>query len=239
MFFVKGDTNANHLSEKSVKIWEPNTRRQFLDSVGLSNYEEGDMGPMYGFNWRHFGAQYTGMQTDYTSQGFDQIKYCLELLKADPFSRRIMLTTFNPANAQESVLYPCHSIVYQFYVSEENNKYKLNGICYNRSQDTMLGTPFNIASSSLLLLLFIEVINNDTNYRGPKFSAGKIIFYLGDTHVYEEHYSQVIRQILRNPLKFPQIKFNRQINDICDFKFEDITIDNYKCYPTINCKMVA
>ena len=120
IFFLKGDTNANNLMEKGVKIWNPNTTREFLDSVNLQHYEEGDMGPMYGFNWSHFGADYKGMKYDYEGQGFNQIDYCLNLLRSDPFSRRILMTTYNPEVAKEGCLFPCHGISIIFHVEPQN-----------------------------------------------------------------------------------------------------------------------
>ncbi|QKF93754.1 bifunctional dihydrofolate reductase/thymidylate synthase [Fadolivirus algeromassiliense] len=236
LFFLKGDTNANHLSEKGVKIWDANTTREFLDSVGLNHYDVGDMGPMYGFNWSHYNANYNNMNSDYTGQGFNQIEYCLNLLKKDPFSRRILMTTFNPAVAKQGVLYPCHGISILFNVEEGH---KLSCMMTQRSADTFLGIPFNISSYAMLVHLFCEVINNDTEYKGPKFIPGRLIMNLGDVHVYENHHSEVIRQILREPYNFPQLIFKRKVTDLTDFKFEDMELIDYECYPNIPAKMIA
>lgn len=129
MWFLKGDTNVKHLDEKNVKIWNPNSTREFLDTCGLYNYEEYDIGPMYGFNMVHYGAEYSGMNSDYSGKGFNQIEYIINLIKTDPFSRRIIMTTFNPAEAKKGVLYPCHGIVTQFYVRDNN---KLDVVTYQR-----------------------------------------------------------------------------------------------------------
>jgi dihydrofolate reductase/thymidylate synthase len=134
-WFLNGDTNSNHLSEKGVKIWEPNTSREFLDSMKFTDYEAGDMGPMYGFQWRHFGAEYKGMNADYTGQGFDQVQYCIDLIKKDPHSRRILMSSFNPAHAQQGVLYPCHGIGIMFNVEEG----KLSCMATMRSSDEFCG----------------------------------------------------------------------------------------------------
>ena len=233
MFFLKGDTNTKILSDKNVKIWEPNTTREFLDSVGLQKYEQYDMGPMYGYQWRHFNVPYEGMNADYANKGFDQINYCLNLLKTDPYSRRIIMTTFNPAQAKEGCLYPCHSIVLQWYV-EKNNRLSLN--CYNRSQDYICGNPFNMSMAALLIHLFCEVLNNDHT---TKFLPGRLIMNLGDTHIYEDHYSEGIRQILRDPYEFPQLIFKRKVKDIGDFTYDDVVLANYVSYPNLNVKMVA
>lgn len=236
LFFLKGDTNVNHLSEKGVKIWDPNTTREFLDSVGLKHYENGDMGAMYGFQFRHHGIPYRGMNENYEGLGFDQIEYCLNLLKNDPHSRRIIMTSFNPAQAREGVLYPCHSIVIQFYVENGN---RLSAAVFNRSQDFLLGNPFNDAMAALLIHMFTEVINNDPNYNGQKYTPGRLIMNLGDVHLYENHYSESIRQILRDPYDFPKLIFKRQVSNLNDFKFEDLELVNYDCYPNIPAKMIA
>ena len=236
LFFLKGDTNATHLSEKGVKIWDPNTSREFLDSVNLKHYDVGDMGPMYSFQFKHHGIAYRGMDEDYTGQGFDQIEYCLNLLKTDPFSRRIIMTSYNPSQAREGVLYPCHGLSILFNVEKD---WKLSCMMFQRSADACCGIPFNIASYALLVHMFCEVINNDSNYKGNKFTPGRLIMNLGDVHIYEDHYSEAIRQILREPYIFPNLQFNRKVNDLCDFKFEDLELINYNCYPSINFKMIA
>lgn len=118
LFFIRGDTNTKHLEEKGVNIWKGNTTQEFIDKLKLP-YQEGDMGPMYGFNWRHFGAEYKDYKTDYTGKGFDQLTKVIDEIKNNPTSRRIIMTDFNPAIAHQGVLYPCHSIVIQFYVRNE------------------------------------------------------------------------------------------------------------------------
>ena len=235
MFFLRGDTNAKHLSDKGVKIWDANTSREFLDSVGLNHYDEGDMGCMYGNRWLHFGEEYKGMNYNHKG-GFNQIEYCLNLLKTDPFSRRILMSTYDAANAKHGVLFPCHSIVNQWYV-EDNNHLSLS--CYNRSQDVFLGNPFNIVMSSLLLHFFCEVLNNDVTYTGPKFIPGRLIMNLGDVHIYEDHYEQCVRQTLRDSYAFPQLIIKRKVTDLTDFKFEDLELVDYESYPNIIAKMVA
>jgi dihydrofolate reductase/thymidylate synthase len=240
LFFLRGDTNAKHLSEKSVNIWDANTNRKFLDSVGLDHYQEGCMGSMYGFQLLHYNAEYLGMHEDYTGKGFNQIDYCLNLLKTDPFSRRIMMTTYNPGAAKQGCLYPCHGISIIFNVKKTlHNTYALSCMMTQRSADMFLGIPFNIASYALLVHILCETINNDETYTGNRYTPGTLIMSLGDAHVYESHYSECIRQILREPYAFPQLKINRKIKSITDFVYEDIELENYMCYPTIKAKMVA
>jgi thymidylate synthase len=139
LWFLKGDTNAIHLSDKGVKIWEPNTSRDFLDNMKFNHRQVGDMGPMYGFQWRFFGADYKGMEHNYDNQGFDQVKYCIDLIKKDPYSRRILMTSFNPKQAQEGVLYPCHGISIIFNVEEGD---KLSCMMTQRSADSFLGVKW-------------------------------------------------------------------------------------------------
>jgi len=234
-FFLSGKTDVQILSDKGIKIWNPNTTREFLDANGLNNYKEYDMGPMYPFQFRHFGLEYEGKDKDYTG-GFDQIQYCLNLIKNDPYSRRNIMTSFNPAQAKEGVLYPCHSLIIQWYV-EENNKLSMS--MYNRSQDMVLGNPWNISYGALLIHLFCEVINNDLSYTGNKLLPGRLIVNMGDVHIYDTHYEQSIRQILREPYTFPKLIFKRKVTDFKDIKFEDLELVNYDCYPGIIAKMVA
>jgi len=234
-FFLSGKTDAGILSRNGVKVWDGNTSREFLDSMGLK-YDVGDMGPMYPFQYRFFGLEYDGMNQDYNGKGgFDQVKYCLDTLKKDPFSRRIMMTSFNPQQASQGVLYPCHSIVLQFYV-EKNNE--LSMACYNRSQDVVLGVVWNMTYASLLVYLFCEVINNDPEYKGTKLTPGRLIMNLGDTHIYENHYSQAIRQILREPYSFPKLSFNRPITNFENMAFDDLKLENYVSYPNIKADMI-
>ena len=149
LFFIRGDTNSKHLEDKGVRIWQGNTTQEFIDNIGLP-YQEGDMGPMYGFMWRHFGADYTGCNTDYTNQGFDQLSKIVEEIKTNPHSRRILMSDFDPSRAHQGVLYPCHSLVLQFYVRD--GKF-LDVKMYQRSVDSFLGEPFNIASTFYYFIL--------------------------------------------------------------------------------------
>lgn len=235
MFFVRGQTNTNILKDMGINIWNDNTSRKFLDSVGLSNRSEGDMGEMYGFQWRHFGANYEGYNKKYHNQGFDQLAYCLELIKTDPQSRRIVMTTYNPSQAKEGCLFPCHGVFLQFYCDGN----KLSCMMTQRSADIFLGLPYNIASYALLTHMICEIVNNDTTYLGPKLSPGRLIISMGDIHLYHSHYSQAIRQILRQPRNFPELSFNRQVTRIEDFEFKDLELKEYNCYPNINAKMIA
>lgn len=222
MFFLRGQTNSKILEDKGVNIWKPNSTREFLDSIGKYDYPEGELGPMYGFNWKYAGADYSK-----GTNGFNQIDYCLNLLKNDPFSRRILMTTFIPHIAQQGVLYPCHGICVQFYVDSDQEFNYLTCMMYQRSVDYLVGLPFNITSYSLLVNLFCETINSDLNYHGLKFKPKELVMFLGDTHIYEEHLANGIVQINRTPFEFPTIHINGK-NDIESYEYQDITLIDYK-----------
>lgn len=236
-FFLNGYTDTNKLSDIGINIWKANTSEEFLNKCNLP-YKVGDMGPMYGFNLLHFGAKYNGCDCE-SYQGFDQIAYCLNLLKTDPYSRRIIMTTFNPAVASEGVLYPCHGITIMFGVQLSGDRYALNCMMSQRSADAVCGIPFNIASYALLVHLFCEVINNDIEYTGNKFVPGRLVMNLGDVHIYESHHTQAIRQILRDPYEFPTIRFRNTVTTLTGLKMDDIELVDYKCWPAISATMVA
>jgi dihydrofolate reductase/thymidylate synthase len=237
MYFIKGQTDSNILANNGIKIWEKNTTREFLDNMDLK-YEVGDMGPMYGFQWRHFNAEYNGMDKSYENKGFDQLVYVLNELKTNPHSRRILMTTYNPAQASEGVLFPCHGISIQFHTHKIGDVYSLNISQNQRSCDYFLGVPFNIASYALLNYMICHVLNNDPECK-YKFEPGQLIMFLGDYHLYKVHTQQAQRQTLRTPYKFPTLHFKKNINNIKDFKLEDIEISGYECYPGIVAEMVA
>jgi dihydrofolate reductase/thymidylate synthase len=240
LFFLRGETNAKNLSNKGVKIWDKNTDRTFLDENGFSHRFEGDMGPMYGFQWRHFNAEYSDCNSDYNEKGLDQLVYVLKELKENPHSRRIIMTTYNPLQAKEGVLFPCHGISIQFNVTEVENKYVVNLSQNQRSADYFLGLPFNIASYALLLEMVCHHLNNKVNEEVNKtYVPGKVILFLGDYHIYLQHYNQCIRQILRYPIKFPKIKLNPNKRKLEDFQLEDFEIIGYNSYPGIVADIVA
>jgi dihydrofolate reductase/thymidylate synthase len=153
LWFIRGETNSKKLSEKGVKIWDGNGSREFLDSLNLHHRQEGDLGPVYGFQWRHFGADYQDMFSDYNNKGVDQLKDLIHRIKNDPYSRRLILSAWNPADLSIMALPPCH-VMSQFYVQDG----KLSCGMYQRSADIGLGVPFNIASYALLTVLLAEVI---------------------------------------------------------------------------------
>lgn len=153
LWFIRGQTDNRLLQKQGVHIWDGNSTREFLDNRGLTTYRDGDIGACYGFQWRHFGAQYKGCEYDYTGQGIDQLQQVLELLKTDPFSRRIAMTTYNVSDLNKGALEPCHGIYTQFYVKMKNNIPYLSCHMLQRSVDVGCGLPFNIASYAVLIYI--------------------------------------------------------------------------------------
>ncbi|XP_072805257.1 thymidylate synthase isoform X2 [Vicugna pacos] len=152
LWFIKGSTNAKELSSKGVKIWDANGSRDFLDSLGFSTREEGDLGPVYGFQWRHFGAEYKDMHSDYSGEGVDQLQKVIDTIKTNPNDRRIIMCAWNPKDLPLMALPPCHALC-QFYVVNGELSCQL----YQRSGDMGLGVPFNIASYSLLTYMIAHI----------------------------------------------------------------------------------
>jgi dihydrofolate reductase / thymidylate synthase len=146
VWFCEGNTNAKDLSDKKIRIWDGNASREFLDKIGLKDREEWDLGPVYGFQWRHFGAEYKTMHDSYEGQGVDQLASIINQIKNEPNSRRMVMIAWNPSALPEMALPPCH-IMAQFYVTADK---RLSCQMYQRSCDMGLGIPFNIASYSLL-----------------------------------------------------------------------------------------
>ena len=226
LFFIRGNTDSTKLSNKGVKIWEPNTSREFLDSINFNNYPVGEMGPMYGYQWRHFNKPYPSSDNDY--QGIDQLKKIIEEIKTDPASRRIIMTDFNPQQVNQSVLYPCHSIVTQFYVEFG----RLNCSMYQRSGDLFLGIPFNIASTALLLSIVSELTG---------LEPGKVYLLIGDYHIYGSHADAVYEQLKRTPKKFPKLEMIsfKTLEDVENASFDDFKITGYECDSAIKASMIA
>lgn len=227
LFFIRGSTNSKLLEEKGVNIWKWNTSKDFINNHNL-NYEEGDMGPMYGWQWRNFGSEYADCNTDYKNKGYDQLAKVIEEIKSNPTSRRIIMTDYNPSQSGEGVLYPCHSLILQFYVK----KNKLDVKMYQRSVDSFLGLPFNIASTSLLLMIIAKL----TNYQ-----VGKVIITMGDIHIYDSHDAQVIKQMSRTPLKLCNVDIPNfiSIDEVENSKLEDYQLMNYSSHSFIKADMIA
>ena len=238
LFFLRGETDTVNLEAKGIKIWKNNTSRDFLDNLGITDRDEGVMGPMYGYQWRNFGAPYSEMTRSSISDGMDQLNNVVRLIKTEPTSRRIMMTTFNPLQAEEGVLYPCHSIIIQFYVENEfcditNREVSyLDLYCYNRSNDVGLGLPFNIASTSLLLMIIAKITSLVPRY---------VNISMGDAHIYVEHVGELSRQIGRIPYSLPRVVIPdiSDISDINGLGYGDFILSDYKCHLGLNMDMIA
>jgi len=225
LWFMRGETNAKTLSAKGVKIWDANGSREFLDSRGLTHREEGDLGPVYGFQWRHFGAQYKDIHTNYDGMGVDQLQDCIKKIKTDPTDRRIIMSAWNPTALPDMALPPCHMFC-QFYVA----KGELSCLMYQRSCDMGLGVPFNIASYALLTKIIAHVCN---------LKPGDFVHTLGDAHVYLNHVDALKQQLTREPRPFPKLFVKTTNTDINSFKFEDFELEGYNPHPPIKMEMAV
>eukprot|EP01025_Chloroclados_australasicus_P040767 TRINITY_DN4276_c0_g1_i1.p1 TRINITY_DN4276_c0_g1~~TRINITY_DN4276_c0_g1_i1.p1 ORF type:complete len:572 (-),score=34.43 TRINITY_DN4276_c0_g1_i1:540-2234(-) len=225
LWFVRGSTNSKELEKVNVHIWDDNGSRQFLDANGFSDREEGDLGPVYGFQWRHYGAQYTDMKQDYSGQGLDQLEMVIDQIKNNPNSRRIILTAWNPVVIHQMALPPCH-MTCQFYVCNG----ELSCQMYQRSCDMGLGVPFNIASYSLLTHMIAHVCD---------LRVGDFVHVLGDAHVYTNHIDALYQQLENQPRHFPELRIGRKVTNIQDFRFEDFELIGYKPHAKIQMKMAV
>lgn len=215
LFFISGNTDTKFLENKGINIWKGNTNKEFLEQLNL-NYKEGWMGPMYGYQWRFFNKPYNRFSL---TKGIDQLENLIKEIKTNPSSRRLLLTAYNPIQVDEGVLYPCHSIIIQFYILDNKISCKM----YQRSADYFLGLPFNIASTSLLLLIIAKECN---------LIPDKVILTFGDIHIYEEHIPQVEKQIKRFPFIFPTINIKND-KKFDKYSFEDFELKNYNSYDTL------
>jgi thymidylate synthase len=233
IWFVRGDTNLKYLVDNGVRIWNEWPFQKYLEANNLAakypkytlEWEEqmqiyvekvktdelfakewGDLGPIYGKQWRDFG-------------GVDQLKDVIERIKTNPNDRRMIVSAWNPPEIPKMALPPCHCF-FQFYVADG----KLSLQMYQRSCDTFLGVPFNIASYALLLMMVAQVTG---------LKPGTFVHVYGDLHIYQNHFEQVKEQLSREARKLPTMKINPAIKNIEDFKFEDFTLENYDPHPAI------
>lgn len=245
LFFLRGDTNTKHLEDKKVMIWHANTTKEFLENNN-KNLDEYDMGPMYGFQWRFFGAKYDGCNSNYNGKGIDQLKQVIDLIVKDPNSRRILMTTYNPEQAEQGVLYPCHGLITQFYVEKDN---RINLQMYQRSADYILGVPYNIASYALLLMIVTELVNNHSK-RTHKvdYVPGKVIMVFGDVHIYSDekadHVETAKKQLKRRNQTYPFCdatikKKLKTLNDLNTLETSDFVISNYVSNSPLKATIIA
>ena len=228
LFFVSGETDTKILEDQGVGIWKANTSREQLDASELE-YEEGDMGPAYGHQWRHWGAEYQGAEVDYTDEGIDQLENLIKNIKKEPHSRRHILSAWNVSQLDEMALPPCH-ILAQFNVSSDRRF--LDCQLYQRSGDMFLGVPWNVTSYALLTYMIAHL----TGLKPRNF-----VHVIGDAHVYTNHLSQVKKQIARTPHPFARLSFRggTKIHSIDDFNFDSFIVQGYESWPHISAPMAV
>ena len=228
LWFIRGDTSNKRLNDEGVHIWDGNTTKEFMEARGLSHYSDGDIGPMYGYQWRQFNAPYEGCDADYTGKGIDQLQNVIDCLK-DPkqrSSRRMVISAWNPCQIDEGVLPPCH-VLFQFNVVDGN---KLSCCLMQRSYDSVLGAPFNICSYSLLCCLIAKHCD---------LEPYEFIHYGGNCHIYDDHFDQVKEQITREPYEFPTLEILNKRENINDYIVDDFKLNNYQHHPLIKAAMRA
>jgi thymidylate synthase len=228
-WFMRGSTSNHELIEKNVHIWDANGSRDFLDSRGLYFLEENDLGPIYGFQWRHFNADYTNCNKCYSGEGIDQLAEIIQNLKHPEkrSSRRLIMTAWNPCQINSMALPPCH-VMAQFHVRE--GKY-LSCALFQRSGDVGLGVPFNIASYSMMTHILAKHCN---------LEADEFVYFLGNCHIYKNHIEPLKTQLLREPKEFPRIKIANQYENIEQYSLEDIIWETkYESHPSIKMEMIA
>ena len=238
LWFLNGDTNIKYLVDNGVHIWDndayryynelcvkegvlPVTMEEFLraaqESIDspIEGYKFGDLNHVYGYQWRSWPRP--------NGEAIDQIQQAVDLITKNPDSRRIIVSAWNVADVEKMALPPCHTL-FQFYVADG----KLSCMLYQRSADTFLGVPFNIASYALLTMMMAQVCG---------LEAGEFVHTLGDTHLYLNHFEQVEEQLSRTPRALPKMHINPDVKSIFDFKYEDFTLEGYDPYPTIKAPM--
>lgn len=225
LWLIRGSTDSKELAAKKVHIWDDNGSRAFLDKMGFKEREEGDLGPVYGFQWRHFGAEYVNCRTDYTGKGVDQLAQIIHTIKNNPNDRRIILNAWNVVDIPKMALPPCHTMA-QFFVANG----ELSCMMYQRSCDLGLGVPFNIASYSLLTVMIAHVCG---------LKPGEFVHTLGDAHVYLNHVEPLKEQLKRQPREFPTLKIKRNVTDIDGFTFDDFELIGYKPLEAIKMQMAV
>ena len=228
LWFVRGSTNNSELVSENVNIWTENANeyKEKMLNEASEIIPDGDLGPVYGHQWRHFNASYTNCNTSYSGKGIDQLKNVIETLK-NPLtrtSRRIIMSAWNPCQIDKMALPPCH-VMCQFHVSNGN---RLHCSLYQRSGDIGLGVPFNIASYSFLTHIIAKICG---------LEAYEFVHFLGNAHIYEEHVSALKEQISRDIFPFPTIEFTREINDIDNLNLSDFKIHNYEHHKPVSMKM--
>jgi thymidylate synthase len=230
LFFISGKTDTKILENKNIKIWQGNTSREFLNNRKLNKYDEGEMGPMYGFQWRHYGAQYKpNFQLNIGEEGIDQLQNIIDdikTVKSNPFDsngRRLFINSWNSSDISKMVLAPCHQSV-QFSVDGD----KLHCLVSMRSNDIMCGNPYNVASYALLTYMICYLV---------KLTPGQFVINMADAHIYNTHIDNIKQQLSRPPRKWPKLDIVGNPNNIDDFTFANFKLTGYNPHPAIKVNM--
>lgn len=221
LWFLSGSTHVDYLQQNGVRIWN---EWATSEQTTRFNRPAGDLGPIYGHQWRNYGATTTA-DGQYNSDGVDQIAQVVEQIKTNPNSRRLIVSGWNPGEADQVALPPCHTL-FQFFVADN----KLSCQLYQRSADLFLGVPFNIASYAMLTHMVAQVCN---------LEVGEFIWTGGDCHIYQNHREQVELQLTRSLYKLPTLTLNHDVTDIFAFNYEDISVDGYESHPAIKAQVAV
>ena len=219
LWFLSGDTRVEPLQANNVRIWN---EWATADQTAKFGREAGDLGPVYGHQWRNFGATVLS-DGSYDSDGIDQIQRLLDGIQNNPYSRRLLVTGWNPKEADQVALPPCHTL-FQFYVQDG----RLSCQLYQRSADIFLGVPFNIASYSLLMMMIAQVCD---------LEPGEFVHTMGDAHLYSDHLDQARLQLSRDVRARPTMTLNPDVRDLFQFRYEDFTLSGYEPHPHIKARV--
>ena len=220
-WFLSGSTHVDYLQENGVRIWN---EWATAEQTARFNRPAGDLGPVYGHQWRNYGAT-KDENGIYNNDGIDQITQVIEQIKNNPNSRRLIVSGWNPAEAEQVALPPCHTL-FQFFVADN----KLSCQLYQRSADLFLGVPFNIASYALLTHMVAQVCG---------LEVGEFVWTGGDCHIYQNHREQVELQLTRGLYTLPTLTLNPNVTDIFAFNYDDISVDGYESHPAIKAKVAV
>jgi dihydrofolate reductase/thymidylate synthase len=223
LWMLRGHTDTNKLKEKNIHIWDGNSSREYLDKYGFNSYKEGDIGPGYGFQMRHAGAVYFGCDYNYRNIGIDQVNECINLIKQNPNSRRIIINLWNVKDIDKMALPPCH-YNYQFTVTNG----ELNCHLYQRSWDILLG--WNTSTAALLTHIFAEQTG---------LKVGTLTHTICDIHLYHNHLNSIDELMNRQSYQLPTLKILNHKDNIDDYIFEDFLLENYQSHPPIKLQMFA
>ena len=226
LWFISGSTSNEILQQQNVKIWNPNADVNFKKQSNIYYEDDNDLGPIYGHQWRHFNAEYKGCNESYKNKGVDQLNNIITALsdENERNSRRLIMSAWNPCQLKEMVLPPCH-VLSHFHVDDN----KLSCAIYQRSGDVGLGVPFNMASYAFLTCLLAKHCNLEPN---------KLVHFIGDAHIYEQHVEPLKEQIKKQPNESPNVDIIKR-KSIDDYKLEDFKLINYKPGDKIIMEMIA